>query len=116
MKFQQLPEGQRFEFEGEIYIKVDQLKARHAASGRHRFIRRSAAVKSLAVAMPNHAVTQACRLPVAEVSAAFDVFYRCCRQCLEELAVRPDTRALKTVYGDLESARQRFLDTLGLGP
>jgi hypothetical protein len=116
MKFQQLPEGQRFEFEGEIYTKVDQLKARHARSGRHRVIRRSATVKSLAVAIPTDTVTQACRLPVADISAAFEVFYRRCRQCLEELAVRPDTRSLETAYGDLESARQRFLDTLGLGP
>lgn len=115
MKFHQVREGQRFEFESEIYVKVDQLKASHAGSGRHRIIRRSAAVKSLAVAIPSDAVEHLCRLPGAQISTAFDVFYRRCRQCLEECAARPDTRSLETVYGDLEAARQRFLDTLGLG-
>jgi hypothetical protein len=114
MKFHQLREGQRFEFEGEIYVKVNQLRACHAGSGRYRVIRRSATVEPLPAAVPADDLEAVSGLPVADVSTAFDVFYHRCRQCLEVFAARPDSRSLETAYDDLEAARQRFLDTLGL--
>jgi hypothetical protein len=114
MKFHEVREGQRFEFEGEIYVKVNQLRARHAGSGRYRVIRRSATVKSLPAAMPADDLEAVSRLPVADVLTAFDVFYRRCRHCLEAFAARPDSRSLEIAYDDLEAARQRFLDRLGL--
>ena len=113
MKFHQVREGERFEFEGETYTKIDRLKARHEASGRHRIVRRSATVRSLTTAQPADAGASVRRLTGAEVSAAFDVFYRRCRHCLAELAL--DTGSLETAYDDLDAARRRFLATLALG-
>jgi hypothetical protein len=113
MKFHQVREGERFEFEGETYTKIDRLKARHEASGRHRIVRRSATVRSLITTLPADAATPVRRLSGAEVSAAFEVFYRRCRHCLAELA--PDSGALERAYDDLDAARRRFLGTLELG-
>ncbi len=45
--FQRLPQGARFEFQGERYTKVGPLTAIHQASGQQRMIPRSAAIHPL---------------------------------------------------------------------
>lgn len=47
MKFQQVSVGQRFEFEGQVYVKISPLLAQAESSGGQRLLPRSATVRLL---------------------------------------------------------------------
>lgn len=108
MKFQQLPMGARFEFEGVAYVKTGPLTAT-SERGRSRMIPRSAVLKPLdaPIAPP---VRAARVLDEAVVMAAFEVFHDECRRLLD--AADSDLARAATARAMLESARRRFLDAL----
>ena len=111
MKFFQLAIGQRFEFEGQVYIKTTALLANHEQSGRKRMIRRSANVTVLgtgtAVAAP---VAKAPQLEESsDVLTAFDAFYSHCLQCVLDMAAQADPQTLEQVNASLKEARRRFI-------
>lgn len=112
MKFQQLPVGTRFEYDGRIYVKSGPLTAA-GESGGQRIIPRSAVLRPLdAPADPKPKAGR--RLDEARVLAAFEAFHGECVQLLHEAV--PDTLRGSTLRARLEAARQRFLDGLGGAP
>lgn len=119
MKFYQLAMGQRFEFEGEVYVRTKPMTAVSEANGRQRFIRRSAAVRPLQDAAPAGAreppaAATAEALPGAAVREAFDVFYASCLISVDDLDDRVEAGKLLALRDTLREARRRFLDTLSL--
>lgn len=117
MKFHQVPLGQRFEFEGEVYVKTKPLTAANEGNGEERFIRRAADVTLLQQARPEVPVVAPAGTVALEadaVLAAFEGFYEQCVSCVEDMASEATTESLESVRQRLKEARQHFLDTLNL--
>ena len=116
MRFHQLSMGQRFEFEGEVYVRTKPLIAVNEASGHQRFIRRSALVKVLsqdaAAAVQDDAVNDASGITREAVVAAFDAFYASCLLELKDIEDGVDKTQLEQLREHFEEARQRFLDAV----
>ncbi|MDO9225210.1 MAG: hypothetical protein Q8M09_00870 [Pseudomonadota bacterium] len=108
MKFQLLPLGARFEYEGKVYVKAGPLTA--AGDSGQRMIPRHAVLKPLDVA-PVEAPKRASRkLDESAVKAALEAFHGECARLLQAIAEQPDqAQAARAV---LDAARQRFLDAL----
>jgi hypothetical protein len=112
MRFHQLAVGERFEFQGQIYVKTSPLVASHEGSGSQKLIARSATVKPAAEPPIGPSLKRGRNLKQGEVIAAFDVFYERCLRCLEE--TKPELRAetLESVRKHFGQARQAFLDSV----
>lgn len=109
MRFQQLAVGERFEFEGEIYVKVDALIAQVEGSHTRRLIPRYAQLNA-----PGHEVSEPKGQTVTDpqreaATTAFDAFYARCLQIIEELAVDLPAERVQSVRGSFEAARQAYL-------
>lgn len=102
MKFQLLPLGARFEFEGKIYSKSGPMTA-SGPSGEQKMIPRYADLTPMDGNTTQRQPPPPRLLNPGDVQAAFDAFYA-------EVAERVDTRQL----GALAMARKRFLDSLGI--
>lgn len=96
MKFHDIAIGTRFEFEGVEYTKTSPMLAT-SQSGKQRLIRRSAHLKPVGTDGPQK--ESPVTLDQHQVLQAFDTFYQTCIQ-------------LSGTNPELESARQKFLDTL----
>ncbi|MDT8387873.1 MAG: hypothetical protein RQ736_10180 [Thiogranum sp.] len=106
MKFHQVALGQRFELEGEWYVKDRPLTATHEASGRSRLLRRSANVSlSAGVAPPASQQT----LSVQKVQAAFEVYHAQCLACVQDLLADAGPTQTSAVHDRLDVARREFL-------
>ena len=117
MKFHQVPLGQRFEFEGEVYVRTKPLTAVNEGNGEERFIRRAADVTLLQQAPPEVPVVPTAASVALEpdaVLAAFEGFYKQCVSCVEDMASEATTESLESVRQRVNEARQHFLDTLNL--
>lgn len=99
MKIHQLPEGARFEYQGEEYVKTGPLLG--TSKGGQRFIPKYAVLKPLGE-VPVLQKKKAEFLARAEVVAAFQAFHAQCRPLVP--VERQD---------DLDSACRAFIDTLG---
>lgn len=97
MKFQQLPIGTRFEFEGKIYVKTGPISA-SSDQGGQRMIPRFANLTPLDGTVRPEPPRQEAKLDRADVMAAFDAFYADCEALVEGADAK--TR--------LALARQRF--------
>jgi hypothetical protein len=99
MKIHQLPEGARFEYEGEEYVKTGPLFAT-GKNGR-RMIPKYAVLKPLGgtEAVPPPAKTDT--LPRAKVLAAFEAYHA---ECLRRMPADERTA--------LDAAHRRFLESL----
>lgn len=97
MKFQQIPIGARFEFEGRIYVKSGPLTAASEQGGQ-RMIPRFATLRLLDGERVPEPPRESRPVDAAKVMAAFDAFYRTCIGRVADA----DGRA------ELEAARQRF--------
>ncbi|MBL8471621.1 MAG: hypothetical protein KF778_14675 [Rhodocyclaceae bacterium] len=97
MKFQQLPIGARFEYQGKIYVKNGPITA-SSEQGGQAMIPRYAVLKPLGDQPAADKTAPRRRLDEAAVMAAFDEFYRCCQRLSNV-----DARAA------LDAARQRFI-------
>ncbi|MBI3772013.1 MAG: hypothetical protein HY272_04885 [Gammaproteobacteria bacterium] len=87
MKFQQLSVGQRFEFEGQVFVKISPLLAQAESSSGQRLLPRSAIVRLLDKGMPSVAESvKKETLDLAEVSAAVGQFHLDCVASVEILA------------------------------
>ncbi len=107
MKFHQVAVGQRFELEGEWYVKDRPLTATHEASGRSRLLRRSVNV-SLSGSPAPPASQQT--LEVQKVQAAFEVYHAQCLACVRDLLVDAGPARAAAVHDRLDAARRGFLD------
>ena len=76
MKFNQMPVGQRFAYQGELHVKLGPMTARRERDGEQRLIPRSAAV------LPAESLTPAARVAAPHpqtggvCSAALDAYER----------------------------------------
>lgn len=100
MKLQHLAIGDRFEYDGEVYVKTGPLTAASEIGGQ-RVIPRSAVLRPLVVAEP--AAAKSTGLERQQVAAAFATFYASCSGLVGE----NDRR-------ELELARRRFIASLGM--
>lgn len=108
MKFHELPIGQQFELDGEVYLKSGPLVASHAQTGKQKFMARSAMVGLLGQALPT-AQEQPQRLISADTAiAAFEEYYQ---RSLQLLAVLPAAQQ-QAARDELAQGRKVFLDSL----
>lgn len=100
MKLQHLAIGDRFEYDGDVYVKTGPLTAA-SENGGQRVIPRSAVLRPVTVAEP--VSTAAVGLERQKVAAAFATFYSSCSGLVGD----NDRR-------ELDLARRKFLGSLGL--
>ncbi len=106
MKFNLLPIGARFEYEGEVWVKAGPLSADRASGGGRRMIPRSAILKPLdGVAVAEPAVPAAAVEPAVAL-AAVDAVAERCAGLLERLAPQLEPAALAAAREELAAARQ----------
>lgn len=103
MKFQHLPIGARFEFEGQVYVKTGPIAAASEQGGQ-RMIPRHAVLRPLDAPVAPSRPVAGRKLDAAKVEAAFAAF---CRECLGMID--------EPARLEFEAARRRFLDALGSG-
>lgn len=108
MKFHELPIGQQFEFEGEMYAKSAPLIASHAQSGKQKFMPRYAVVKLAGETLPVAPVKKGGMIRIEAVDSAFEEFYACCLRVLEKLSAEKQGAA----RDEFAEARKVFLDSL----
>ena len=99
MKIHQLPNGARFEYEGEEYVKTGPLFA--TGKGRQRLIPKYAVLKPLGAAEGAGEKSKSDALSRPEVLKAFETFYAECQSRL------PEDQQLA-----LTAAREQFLQAL----
>jgi hypothetical protein len=107
MKFQLLPIGARFEYEGKVYVKSGPLTASTEGGGR-RMIPRYALLRPLDGAQD--APPRPRRKPDAALAAALEAFHGECARLLQ--AVAADPTGVVTALLELDAARRRFLAAL----
>ncbi|MEJ2143310.1 MAG: hypothetical protein P8Y24_13340 [Gammaproteobacteria bacterium] len=113
MKFYLLPVGEKFEYQGEIYIKADKLIANSEQTGKNRLIPRSANVKPVNVqADSSPGVIEDHQVQTAKVLTEFDRYHQRCLQCLSEFMPLTDAKFITAKKDELEAARQHFIDSL----
>lgn len=106
MKFNHLNIGQKFEFDGNVYIKTSPLIASDATTGSNRMIPRYANLTLVneADSQPEKKATGTSiehELNAEDVLNAFNNFYATCQQCTNDET-------------SLQNARQQFLQQLQL--
>lgn len=113
MKFHLLPVGEKFEYQGEIYIKADKLIANSEQTGKNRLIPRSANIKPVnATTDVSPKVIEEHQIQTAKVLREFDDYHQQCLQCLSDICDSNDSQAISKKKDELEAARQRFIDSL----
>jgi len=105
MKFQLLPLGARFEFEGKVYVKTGPLTATTEEGGQ-RMIPRSAVLKTLDAPVAQTPKV-ARNLDEVTVTAAFEVFFADCVRLLH--AAASDELQAQALRAELDAAGERFL-------
>jgi hypothetical protein len=100
MKFQLLPIGARFEFEGKVYTKTGPVQA-SSSEGDSRMIPRYASLIPLDGTLPPAKPGPKRKLDEATVLAAFEDFHRVCTRLVDEPARL-----------ELEAAKAQFLAEL----
>lgn len=114
MRFSQLPLGQRFELEGNRYVKTGPLLAAEEAGGKSRFIGKYVLVKPLdgAEMAASVAVASPQTVDADAVAAAFEDFYRQARAIIDTLEAEADATTVSRARSDLDAARAIFLAAL----
>jgi hypothetical protein len=105
MKFDELQMGQRFEWNGVIYVKAGPVVAREEATGKSRMIPRYAVLKPVRETPAVSEKAAPKTLSRDAVVSAFDLFYA---ECGAVVAQCSDPGANVR----LEAAKQRFLKSL----
>lgn len=112
MKFHDLAVGQRFEYDGAVYVKTSPVLAGRADGGGSRFMPRYVMVRLPDDAAPRTEVKQEKPLRAEAVLAAFEAYHAQCRQVLEWAV--PAGR-LEEAASNLERGRLAFLDAVSKG-
>ena len=114
MKFQQLEIGQAFEYQGDSYVKSSPLVASHAETGKQKLIPRYAAIVTTESSSSPDDTKPARNLNSKQVQIAFDKFYDCYLDSLQQLIPGIEAQAIESFQNRLDMARQLFLSELGL--
>lgn len=115
VKFHEIPIGQRFSFEGEVYAKTGPVMAVCERDGARRLMRRSAEVTLAAAdsAAPGHERSASdAPLTRAQVLLAFERFSRLCNRCLQAMAADCDAQKLEQVRRALRQGQREFVAAL----
>jgi hypothetical protein len=112
-KFIEIGIGQGFRFEGASYVKTAPLMARNEATGRERFMPRSACVETEGEQMPPSVMTSG-DLPAAEVKQAWRQFHARCAASLAGIASRVEPQVRRELESELASAQREFEQALRL--
>jgi len=112
MKFQLLPVGARFEFEGKMYQKDGPLTATSEQGGQ-RMIPRFAVLKSLDAVVVAETVKSGRMLDASVVETAFEAYHTECGRFLNSVAL--DELRRQALLAELAAARAQFLAELKQG-
>ncbi len=99
MKFKLLAIGQRFRYQGEVYVKTAPLVASHVESGHNKMIPAYATLEPLDSSETEQPLREKTTLDSDKVLDAFNAFYAECLPLVEDKAA-------------LQAARERFLQQL----
>jgi hypothetical protein len=114
MKFQQLRIGQPFEYQGDFYVKSSPLVANHAETGEQKLIPRYAAIVLTDSTSTPDEIKLRRNLNSKQVQIAFDKFYDCYLDSLQQLIPGIEAQTIEPFQNKLYKARQLFLSELGL--
>jgi hypothetical protein len=112
MKFQLLPLGARFEYEGKVYVKVGPLTAAAEDGGGQRMIPRHAALKAVDGDAPPPPAPAAPVLDREALLAAVEAHHARCARLLEQAAAGLDEPAREALRKALAAARRDLLSAL----
>ncbi len=112
MKFQHLQVGQRFEYQGAVYVKSSPLVANHCETGVAKMIPRSAVLKP--VDLPDGEKKPHARpgLDAGKVRQAMNNFERQCREALTDSGL--DEARQRKLASRFATFHRQLLETLGL--
>lgn len=114
MKFQQLKIGQKFEYQGDFYVKISPLVANHVETGEQNLIPRYAAIVTTVFSSIPDENKLTRNLNSNQVQIAFDKFYDCYLDSLQQLIPGIEAQAIEPFQNKLDKARHLFLSELGL--
>lgn len=103
MKFKLLSIGQKFEYEGEAYIKTSPLIASNIKTSHNKMIPRYATLKLLDDTGTNQRQVKNQTIQAQEIMDAFNVFYEHCITTLEKNEV-----LLPLIKDEMDKARDEF--------
>lgn len=103
MKFHLIPVGEKFEYQGEVYVKADKLIANSEKTGQNRLIARSANVQPVSANIDTTPkVVEEHQVQTAKVLEQFDLYHQRVLQCISD----------DEQLSELKAARQQFIDNL----
>ena len=114
MKFQQIKIGQKFEYQGDIYVKHSPLVAIHSETGKQKLIPRYAGVVVTDNDLPPKDKTVSREIKSDQIQTAFDRFYTDVLDALAKAGPDIDAPTLESIKNRLENSRQNFVNELGL--
>lgn len=113
MKFHLVPVGEKFEYQGEVYIKADKLIANSEKTGQNRLIPRSANVQPVSEQTSSTPkVVEEHQVQTTKVLEQFDNYHQQCMQCLSDIDHSTDPDIINRKKNQLEDARKVFIDSL----
>ena len=107
MKFKLISIGQKFKYEGEIYVKTSPLIASNSKTGHNKMIPRYATLILLDHAGNSEQQTKKTAVDAQEILNAFNIFYEKCIGTLEDKKV-----LVPLIKDELDKARDEFTQYL----
>ena len=114
MKFQQLKIGQKFEYQGNTYVKSSPLLASQVETGEQKLIPRYAAIVVMDASLSQENKTVSRQINTDLVQAAFDKFYAEALDALAAAGSQLDKHKLESIQSRLELSRDVFFNELQL--
>lgn len=108
MKFQHLPLGARFEFEGKVYVKAGPLTAAAENGSGPRLIPRHAQLKPVDGPMTMGDTDASSASRAARLRAAANQLVTRCTQLIESACAHTDPDLAAELMSELELERKRF--------
>jgi hypothetical protein len=110
MKFDRLPIGSRFRYDGTLYVKTGPLQARPESGGGERMIPRWADLSAGEGEAPDAGPARSPRPDPGAVRAAVDAYHRRCATLLAETC--PDAGRREAILATLTEAHRDLLAVL----
>jgi len=107
MKFKLLSIGQKFEYEGVVYVKASPLVASDCKTGHNKMIPRYATLMLLDDSGTNEQQLTNTKVDAEKVLAAFNLFYEKCINVLEQKDL-----LVPEIKNDFDAARDEFITIL----
>ena len=104
MKFKLLSIGQKFEYEGESYIKTSPLIACNIKTSHNKMIPRYAVLKLLDDSGENEKIIKKETVETQEILNAFNLFYENCINTLEK-----NNALIPKIKDELDKERDEFI-------